>query len=492
MSKLTQFTVTGKEKDDFYGFHRIPPSKTVHRTVTKREGTLAEQNDSIYEYSLSSAYNVSSISFTTTTSLVRRGAENENQVGTSNIQGISFNNDGTKMFACDIANKRIIQYTLTSAFDTTTLLYARELSVSARGDCQSVTFNNDGSKMYVINNAGNAEQSVVGGKIDEYALSSNYMVDTATYTDSLDISGQDANAQDLYFNNVARGAVNAGGLCFVVGNDGNDVNEYLLGTEYDISTASFVDAHVTTSEDAQPRALAFDNDGDRLYVVGSDGNEINQYPLVTGFDISTTQAVSTTQSLRTNTITPRGFSFNNDGTKLYVVGKGGTLCIDGGDDENPITHIVSTRNTMKMYEGNTYIFDVSDNQLKQSDFKFSTTSGGTKEGGSEYTTDVTTNGTIGNAGATVTIVIPKKTPSPNPGSAIAELFYYESNFTDTGGKIFTPEWKGELQITKTDGSDNIETRYETKEQEDIFEDSFFLRAGLTFSVDNGDLKVELN
>ncbi len=494
MSKLTQFTVTGKEKDDFYGFHRIPPSKTVHRTVTKREGTLAEQNDSIYEYSLSSAYNVSSITFTTTTSLVRRGAENATQSGTSNIQGISFNNDGTKLFACDIANKRIIQYTLTSAFDTTSMLYARELSVSARGDCQSLTFNNDGSKMYVINNAGNAEAapSITGGKIDEYALSSNYMVDTATYTDSLDISGQDANAQDLYFNNVARGAVNAGGLCFVVGNDGNDVNEYLLGTEYDISTASFVDAHVTTSEDAQPRALAFDNDGDRLYVVGSDGNEINQYPLVTGFDISTTQAVSTSQSLRTNTITPRGFSFNNDGTKLYVVGKGGTLCIDGGDDENPITHIVSTRNTMKMYEGNTYIFDVSDSQLLQSDFKFSTTSGGTKEGGSEYTTNVTTNGTIGTSGATVTIVIPKKTPSPNPGSAITELFYYESNFTDTGGKIFTPEWKGELQITKTNGSDDIETRYETKEQEDIFEDSFFLRAGLTFSVDNGDLKVELN
>ena len=44
-------------------------------------------------------------------------------------------------------------------------------------------------------------------------------------------------------------AVNAGGLCFVIGDDGNDVNEYLLGTEYDISTASFVDSHVTTSED---------------------------------------------------------------------------------------------------------------------------------------------------------------------------------------------------------------------------------------------------
>ena len=135
------------------------------------------------------------------------------------------------------------------------MLYARELSVSARGDCQSVTFNNDGSKMYVINNAGNAEQSITGGKIDEYALSSNYMVDTATYTDSLDISGQEIDAQDLYFNNVNRGvAVNAGGLCFVIGDDGNDVNEYLLGTEYDISTASFVDSPVTTSED-EIRAL---------------------------------------------------------------------------------------------------------------------------------------------------------------------------------------------------------------------------------------------
>ena len=38
--------------------------------------------------------------------------------------------DGIKMYVCDIANKRIIQYTLTSAYDTSTILYSRELSVS--------------------------------------------------------------------------------------------------------------------------------------------------------------------------------------------------------------------------------------------------------------------------------------------------------------------------------------------------------------------------
>ena len=47
-------------------------------------------------------------------------------------------------------------------------------------------------------------------------------------------------------------------------------------------------------------------------------------------------------------------------------------------------------------------------------------------------------------------------------------------------------------MTKTNGADNIETRFETKEQEDIFKNSFFMRAGLDFTVDNGDLKVELN
>jgi len=493
MSTLTQFTVTGKEKDDFYGFHITGmTNQEIKRTVTKSI-TGKERNQHLYEFALGTPYDASTISFTNANTLVRGNAEDANQYGLSTIEGFCFNNNGTKAYAVDSFHARVIQYTLTSAYDVTTLLYSKELSIAARGKTPvSITFNNDGTKMYIIENGGNAEQAIAAAKIDEYAVSSAYDIATATYTDSLDVSSQDANMKDLYFNDVARGAVDAGKLLFVVGDDGNDVNEYLLTTAYDISTASFVDAYVTTSEDASPKAIAFDNDGDKLFVIGADGNSFNQYPLVTGFDISTTQAVTSETVMRTNNIQPKGFSFNNDGTKMFVVGIGGTLVIDGGDDEDPITHEVRSRNTMKMYEGNTYTFDVSDSNLKQSDFKFSLTNGGTREGGSEYTTNVTSNGTIGNAGATITIQIPKKDVSLFPGSAITELYYYETIFTDTGGKIYTPEWKGELQLTKTDGSDNIETRFETKEQEDIFKNSFFMRAGLTFSVDNGDLKVELN
>ena len=495
MSTLTQFTVTGKEKDDFYGFNIAGiTNQEIKRTVTKSI-TGKERNQHLYEFALGTPYDGSTISFTNANTLVRGNAENADQYGLSTIEGFCFNNNGTKAYAVDSFHARVIQYTLTSAYDVTTLLYSKELSIAARGTTPvAITFNNDGTKMYIIENGGNSDASpiIAAAKIDEYAVSSAYDIATATYTDSLDVSSQDANMKDLYFNDVARGAVDAGKLLFVIGDDGNDVNEYLLTTAYDITTASFVDAHVTGGEDTKPRALAFDSDGDILYVIGAEDNKISQYPLVTGFDISTTQAVTSQTSMRTNNIQPKGMSFNSDGTKMFVVGVGGTLVIDGGDDEQPITHEVRTRNTMKMYEGFTYVFDVSDTNLKDSDFKFSTTEGGTTNGGTEYTTNVTTSGTIGNTGATVTIQVPKKAVSLNPGSAIAELFYYESGFTATGGQIYTPEWKFELQLTKTDGADDIETRFETKEQEDIFKNSFFMRAGLTFSVDNGDLKVELN
>ena len=496
MSSLTQFTVTGKEKDDFYGFHiAATTNQTIRKVITKLI-TGVNTNHSVYEYALGTPYDATSATFTTTTSLVRNNAETATQSGKSDIHGVCWNNNGTKFYAVDKFHARIIQYALTSAYDVTTLTYEKEVSISAEGQSPvAMTFNNDGTKMFVIENGGStaeASPQITAGNINEYTLSSAYDVTSRTYSQRLSVATQDANMLDLKFNKVARGAVNPGELLFVVGDDGNDINEYLLTTAYDLSTASFVDAHSVATEESDPRALEFDDDGDRVYVVGKTGNDVMQYPLVTGYDISTTQAVTSAHSLRTNNIDPRGFAFNSNGTKMYVIGFGGTLCVDGGDDNLPITHITRVRNDITLREGNTYIFDVSDTNLKDSDFKFSTTKGGTKSGGAEYSTNVTTSGTIGNAGATVTIVVPKKGVSTVAGSAVTDLYYYETNFTDTGGKLYTPEWKGELQITKTNGVDDIETRFETKEQEDIFKNSFFMRAGLTFSVDNGDLKVELN
>ena len=49
MSTLTQFTVTGKEKDDFYGFHITgQTNQVINRTITKNiTGTYTNQH--LYE-----------------------------------------------------------------------------------------------------------------------------------------------------------------------------------------------------------------------------------------------------------------------------------------------------------------------------------------------------------------------------------------------------------------------------------------------------------
>ena len=231
-------------------------------------------------------------------------------------------------------------------------------------------------------------------------------------------------------------------------------------------------------------------------IAGTDGDDVIQYPLVTGFDVSTTQAltheVGLTNAPSAPTMNPRGLTFNADGTKLYVIGTAGTLMIDGGDDELPYSHVARSQNTMTFLEGNTYVFDVSQSALVGHSLKFSTTVDGThKAGGTEYITGVSSSGSPGTPGATTTIIVPSKTPSTDPGSAVDKLYYYNGEHPSQGGEIFTPEWKGNLQITYTNGIDDIETRYKTKHQEDIFEDSVLWKRGLDFTVVNGNLTIEM-
>jgi hypothetical protein len=83
--------------------------------------------------------------------------------------------------------------------------------------------------------------------------------------------------------------------------------------------------------------------------------------------------------------------------------------------------------TLSFVKGNTYIFDVSDSSNNTHPFRFSTTSNGTHGGGVEYTTGVTTSGTEGQAGATVTIVV--------SGSAPSTLYYYCANHSNMGGVV---------------------------------------------------------
>ena len=80
--------------------------------------------------------------------------------------------------------------------------------------------------------------------------------------------------------------------------------------------------------------------------------------------------------------------------------------------------------------GNKYVFDVSDSSMSGHQFRLSTTSDGTHDGGSQYTTtSYTESGTAGTAGATATWVVPPSATFP------ANLYYYCTNHSGMGGTV---------------------------------------------------------
>ena len=140
-----------------------------------------------------------------------------------------------------------------------------------------------------------------------------------TFVDSFDVSTQDATPRGLAFNND-------GTKMFVVGDTGNDINSYTLSTGFDLSTATFNDINGDGSgfdisaQDNVPRGLTFNNDGTKMIMVGDNGNDINEYTLSVGFDLTSTVTHVGEFDISDQETSPGGLTFNNDGTKMFVVG----------------------------------------------------------------------------------------------------------------------------------------------------------------------------
>ena len=120
-----------------------------------------------------------------------------------------------------------------------------------------------------------------------------------------------------------------------------------------------------------------------------------------------------TQTLTNKTINAE----NNSIIVGYVVTEsGGNFLIDG-----------EANATIKFNPGIIYRFDVSDSGIASHPFKLSTTSDGSHNSGSEYTTGKTTSGTQGSANAYIQYTVDADTPD--------NLYYYCSSHSGMGGKI---------------------------------------------------------
>ena len=95
------------------------------------------------------------------------------------------------------------------------------------------------------------------------------------------MSSQDTSPNGIAFNSD-------GTKMFIAGSQNDSIYEYHLTTGFDVSTASHDSTFsVATQEEANPHGVAFNTDGTKMFVIGVDGDDVNEYTLSTGFDVST-------------------------------------------------------------------------------------------------------------------------------------------------------------------------------------------------------------
>ncbi|CAA6805037.1 MAG: Unknown protein [uncultured Campylobacterales bacterium] len=166
----------------------------------------------------------------------------------------------------------VISYIPANAYDVSTAVYpgaGEEFSVRSEENAPAgLAFNSDGTKMFVIGFTGDA--------VVEYTLGTAFDVSTAVYAgagEEFSVSSQESAPQGLAFNPD-------GTKMFVIGNNGGAVVEYTLGTAFDVSTAVYTGAgqeFPVSSEESVPASMAFNANGTKMFVTGTTGDAVVEY-----------------------------------------------------------------------------------------------------------------------------------------------------------------------------------------------------------------------
>ena len=252
---------------------------------------IGYQNDNVYRYGLTTAYDLSTASYT---------GDSFSVASQDSIpSGLAFSPDGLKMFVCGTGTDAVYEYALTSEYDITTASFTQSFSALSQDNrIQDVAFNDDGTKMFLVGDDNNS--------IFEYGLSTGFDLSTASYSGtSFSVASQETGPWGLQFNTD-------GTKMFVLGLATDAVYEYHLSTGFDLSTASYSGTSFSISaQELAPTALGFSPDGTKMYVGGQFSDAFFEYDLSTGFDLSTASYSGTSLSVTAIDTSPSGIAFSS-------------------------------------------------------------------------------------------------------------------------------------------------------------------------------------
>ena len=142
-------------------------------------------------------------------------------------------------------------------------------------------FNNDGTKVFFAN-----ETHTNGANVCQMDLTTAYDASTIQDDDdgvklnNTDSGGRLSHVRGLFFNSD-------GSKFFVTDYDDDKLYEYALTTKFDIQSLDYTTYFdLSINGITKPTSLAFSKDGKEMFVVDQEGDEVHQWSLSTGFDLS--------------------------------------------------------------------------------------------------------------------------------------------------------------------------------------------------------------
>ena len=196
-------------------------------------------------------------------------------------------------------------------------VYAGPVFVSDRGVSTEmntptgILFNPSGSKMYVTGFSGDI------GRIAQYSLSTPFSISSASLDENKSIASVLKRPQDIKFNSD-------GTKVFVIStksqdDNGDSIAAWSLGIPYDITSLNVSDDTETPFDNTDPRAVDFNTDGTKMFIVETNLNRIAEYKLSTPYDPNSKDSGVGISITKVTNQRYQGFGFSSDGYKMFLV-----------------------------------------------------------------------------------------------------------------------------------------------------------------------------
>lgn len=228
-------------------------------------------------------------------------------VGTQDTQpsGVIVKADGLKLWISGDNGNEIDEYSMSTAWDITTLTFVSVLAIGATDtNISAVAMSSDGTKIFALGNQ--LDNVYMFALPTAYLLSSASATPTATFA----VGGQDITMTGLTFSDD-------GLFMYTCGSTGDNVYQYTLTVAFDITTASFTRSFGVNTKEGAVASVTFGNSGTIMYICGSSSTSIHAYNLSTAWNISTA-VFSKSKSISTETALPTGMFWKPTGDVLFV------------------------------------------------------------------------------------------------------------------------------------------------------------------------------